>query len=284
MNKETQIIFEKYQQIALEASNKFQGNAYSLLASIGITPNKKYNFYSLVKKWYEDNTNIPINEIDAMLKAKEVAARKDKNPNYVRLGKFNTDTYLMGPEQWNPNLGDILGYLDQNNNLYINPIMQWNGYGDLITTLIHETLHGVQKKNMVWGTTRRDLYNPGRKVDIQDGDFNIQQDTLRYITQPMEIDPVLAQVNRIIAKAKNKMISPNSLDAEMELRWVLDPKNDRFIPNEFKNDVYALQDIVSGKFKAQPNTPQEQNRIIKSWAQRMSLLASNSVPQNTRVA
>ena len=280
-DNESRLLYGQYLKI-LEEQTAAQGNGYQLLASQGIYPNKKYNFYNIVKKWYEDNTNIPPDQIEATLKAKEQAALKDKNPNYMRLAKFKTNSLLMGPEQWNPPTDKTMGYMDQNNNLYINPNMKWNNYDDLITTLIHETLHGIQKKKMAWDATKDDLYNQGARVDIQGGDPNIRNNALQYISQTMEIDPVLAQVNRIVAKVKNKMILPNSTDAERELRWVLDPKNDQQIPNEFRGDVHALQDIVSGTFKNKRNSPQEQDRIIKSWAQRLSLLAKDT-RQNTNL-
>ena len=78
------------------------------------------------------------------------------------------------------------------------------------------------------------------------------------------------------------MIQPNALDAEKELRWVLDPKNDQYIPEDFYGEVVDLRDILSGKYKGKPNSSQEQDRIIKSWAQRLSLLAKDT-RQNTNL-
>jgi hypothetical protein len=129
-DNESRLLYGQYLKI-LEEQTATQGNGYQLLASQGIYPNKKYNFYNLVKKWYEDNTNIPPDQIEATLKAKEQAALGDKNPNYMRLAKFKTNSLLMGPEQWNPPTDKTMGYMDQSNNLYINPNMKWNNYDDL---------------------------------------------------------------------------------------------------------------------------------------------------------
>jgi hypothetical protein len=55
--------FKKYYYILKEQSN-YGGNAYQLLASIGIYPDKTYNFYDEVKQWYVNNTELTPEEIN----------------------------------------------------------------------------------------------------------------------------------------------------------------------------------------------------------------------------
>jgi hypothetical protein len=295
--------FKKYYYILKEQSN-YGGNAYQLLASIGIYPNKTYNFYDEAKKWYMNNTELTPEEINFTINAKMKHALGDNMPFFRKIENVNKKVLLTGPQEFDvevanedPDSRDTIRavYDHSNNKMYVNPYIDFT-MGELIQTFLHELVHSVQK---VGNPSEREdsrnklpsLFNPNTNPYTFEGDSNIIKGPensditsygLKYYTKIGELDTILAEVNRIVAKLQNVMIYPNDIEsAENALKYVIDPKNYNKIPNEFKESVTLLRAIIGGEGKSKPNSPQEQNRLIKSMAQRLSLLVKSGSDKNT---
>lgn len=286
------------------SKSRYSGNFYQLLASIGIYPNKTYNFYEEVKKWYLNNTNLTPEEIEFTLNAKIEHAAKDKNaffPKFIKSVKTKR-VRLLGPEKWHEELikagydSELLKDADANARaIYIyddgvmlfNPFLEGDSPESLLKTIIHELLHSIQdiagKREKVVKVLP--YYNPStkKKINPTEHDPSIKHHsafdayTYRGYSPPAEVDTLLGEVNRVIALLKGVMIYPNdNASAEKALRYVIDPRNESELPELFKDSIIILRGIITGETKDSPNSPQEQDRIIKLFAQRLSLLAKNT--------
>ena len=273
------------------SKNRYRGNAYQLLSSVGIYPNKQYNFYDQIKQWYEQNTDLTPQEIENTLIAKEKAAIKDTNPFFSPLQKFSKNVVLTSPKSfytdllkdYGEDIHELMAAYDYaHNKIYINPDVVFKNLEEVIQTILHELVHTVQKVGDPWNmkglkNKNQNLFEPDKKVYTYDEDPLVKNPDVSYYTRIDELDTILAEVNRVIAKVKNITIPPNNLSvAENELRWVIDSKNSLKIPNEFKNSMNYLRSIIKGEDKDVPNSLEEQDWLIMNMAQRLSLLAKNN--------
>lgn len=297
--------FNNLYKIIIE-NNNYPGNGYKFLATLGMYPGKKYNFIQEVKKWYIKNTQLSPEEIDVTLQAKIQNALKDNSLYFQKLKNFDQSFLLAHPQEFDIEIGNdepeqrenmYAAYLHADKKLLINPYMVFSNINDLIQTVLHELMHSIQQVGNPWNREDssnkiQSLFHPNTQTYTYEGDPNIIKGVknsnitdygVKYYTRPAELDTILGEVNRAIAKIKNVLIYPNDINtAEKELRFILDPNNWNQIPNEFKDNVKILRTIITGEGKEVPNSIQEQNRLIKIIAQRMSLLAKN-VPKNKQV-
>lgn len=266
------IKFKEYTRILQE--DKYGGNSFEMLASLGFYPNKTYNFYDIVKKWYLDNTDLSPEEIDVTLQAKIQNAAKDSNPYFEKLD-YDLNATIASPDdyfnelEYSPNRE--AAFDSANRKLYINPARNYANKDLLMKTILHELIHSIQiepEQGLV-----KNIYNPDESIGSYDPDPDISSYKTSHLSKPAELDTLMGEVNRIVAKLQNVMIYPNDIEsAENALRYVIDPNNNNKIPKEFQKNMGDLRDIISGQGR---RSEQEQERIIKILAQRLSLLAKN---------
>lgn len=272
------IKFKEYTRILQE--DKYGGNSFEMLASLGFYPNKTYNFYDIVKKWYLDNTDLSPEEIDVTLQAKIQNAAKDNNPYFEKLD-HNLNAIIASPDdyfnelEYNPNRE--AAFDRANRKLYINPARRYANTELLMKAILHELIHSIQiepEQGLV-----KNIYNPEKPIGYYDPDPDISSHKTSHLSKPAELDTLMGEVNRIIAKLQNVMIYPNDIEsAENALRYVIDPNNNSKIPKEFQKNMDDLRNIINGEGR---RSKQEQERIIKILAQRLSLLAKNQSNKTT---
>lgn len=271
------IKFKEYTRILQE--NKYGGNSFEMLASLGLYPNKTYNFYDVVKKWYLDNTDLSPEEIDVTLQAKIQNAAKDNNPYFEKLD-YNLNAIIASPDDYfneldyDPNRE--AAFNSENRKLYINPARNYANKERLMRTILHELIHSIQidpEQGLV-----KSIYNPNETINSYDPDFDMYSQRTSHLSRPAELDTLMGEVNRTIAKLQNVMIYPNDIEsAENALRYVIDPNNNSKIPKEFQKNMQDLRNIITGEGR---RSKQEQDRMIKILAQRLSLLAKNQTDKN----
>lgn len=289
------------------SKSRYTGNAYQLLASIGIYPNETYNFYEEVKKWYLNNTELTPEEIEFTLNAKIEHAAKDKGAFFPKIIKSTKRAKLLGPDSWHKELvrggfdseeiesfdnNSEAVYVHADGNIMMNPFKKFPSAEYLLQIIIHELVHSIQSlpnpeyTGDVANKVLNSYYNSSnKKIAATDKDPNVKYDTSSFDaytmwanSSPVEVDVLLAEVNRAIALMRGIMIYPNDSETSQKaLRYVIDPRNESKLPERFKDSMIILRDLIKGESKDVPNSPQEQERMIKIFAQRLSLLAKNTV-------
>jgi hypothetical protein len=278
------MVFEKVYKFLIEENKPF--DAFRYLDELGVL-GKRYTYWDVVKSFYLKNTNLSKEEINEMLYNKQKAAEKENSPYFMRL--LDTAALLATKEDsikhydelkdTHPNMYNALAvhasYGIDNNVIFINPYADFLDEENFMDTLYHEFIHSIQDHSQeeVYDLSKHDQEHtrPILYKDVPAGDsIDYDQEYLEYLTSPVEIDTLLAVVNRVVGQVFNDFILPGDKEkARKYFYWFIDEKNQQKIPAIYRNAAIQLR-----RYTENLNNP----NAIEELINRVSLLAKNTKP------
>jgi hypothetical protein len=273
-------LFQKTYNILIEQLEGDGVYAYDYLESNSAMSRmlgKKSSYWDFIRSFYI-GAGIDKEKVDDLINQKRNAAKIDNNPYFIKLlekpvyilNRQDAEKYFStvdNPEELKSTLAIYEPNIDA---IMFNPNAKFESPNKILESLYHELTHARQ--DFKSGDTVRNLINPDTeapKVHWKPNDGDTDLNHLLYTTSPAEMDPHLANINKVVAIVFKDTILPNEKDKAMKyLNWFIDPANLNKIPKEMHYSVNALSTYID-YLDRRPD-------IMNQLVQRIGLLAKNT--------